>query len=442
MQVPPLCFVSGRTCLACPDRRHSIDDQEFCVLPLTHDFEANPFRFDPKTGRGSQLLLHCILAISYKHISRGNGRYSREAKAYKKTAFRLLNEAEGTTLSNPLQANHLDALLILMTLDCATSARGPWTWYLQRAYKMIQATESLNVQKTPRIQARIDMLVWWDVTLALTTRKGCIMSGSTMLSLLNPTSTLANPNFYSVSGCPQELFGHMIRLASYAREYELASTMAYVKFDMDLINDAATNIREWQNPKPNGYGDDIADRHDYGDTDPVEFLQSREDIYHCAEAWRYGLLLYIERVFRLRNQPASPVLRFLARRSMNHVLACRRSSTVQKQLLLPVFLAGCEITDEYLQQQALLYCHWWNEQARYEMFLTVAGLLEEIWVKNDPREWWGSILDQKAAQHLAAWRLHEATVNIANGRLAEEGVTVHAIGRDPIARGEVVRLRD
>ncbi|KAJ2985170.1 hypothetical protein NUW58_g5678 [Xylaria curta] len=385
MQVLPLCFFY---------------DQEFCVLPLTHDFEANPFRFDPKTGRGSQLLLHCILAISYKHISRGNGRYSREAKTHKKMAFQLLKDAEGNTLGSPLQANQLDALLILMTLDCATSARGPWTWYLQRAFKMIQATESLNVQKTPRIQARIDMLVWWDVTLALITRKGCVMSESTMLSLLNPTGTLADPNFYSVSGCSHELFSLMIRLASYAREYELASTMTYVKFDMDLISDAARKIKEWHNPRLNDYteNDPAAGGSDHGDTDPADVLQYREDIYHCAEAWRYALLLYIERVFKWRNQPASSLVRFLARRTLNHVLACRRTSMVQKQLLLPVFLAGCEVTDEYLQQQALLYCHWWNEQARYEMFLTAAGLLEEIWVKHDPREWWGSILDQKARE--------------------------------------------
>ena len=86
-------------------------------MPLTHDFEANPFRFDPKTGRGSQLLLHCILAISYKHIGRETGTYYREAKTHKKMAFQLLKDVEGDSMDNPVHANFLDAILILMTLD-------------------------------------------------------------------------------------------------------------------------------------------------------------------------------------------------------------------------------------------------------------------------------------------------------------------------------------
>lgn len=49
---------------------------------------------------------------------------------------------------------------MLTIAKCATSAHGPWTWYLKRAHKMIQATEGLNVKKTPRMQARIEMLVW------------------------------------------------------------------------------------------------------------------------------------------------------------------------------------------------------------------------------------------------------------------------------------------
>jgi hypothetical protein len=33
-----------------------IDNQEFYVMPLTNDFEANPFRFDAARFQGSQLL--------------------------------------------------------------------------------------------------------------------------------------------------------------------------------------------------------------------------------------------------------------------------------------------------------------------------------------------------------------------------------------------------
>ena len=141
------------------------DDQEYCVMPLTHDFDANPFRFNSETGRGSQLLLHCILALSYKHIHRDTGTCLSEAKNYKKKALQMLrnlenDSEEGNSPPSTLEANFLDAVLILMTLDCATSAHGPWMSYLKRAMKMIQATEGLHIQKTPRMQARIEMLVW------------------------------------------------------------------------------------------------------------------------------------------------------------------------------------------------------------------------------------------------------------------------------------------
>ncbi|KAG5789285.1 hypothetical protein H9Q69_011658 [Fusarium xylarioides] len=155
-------------------------DQEFCVMPLTHDFAANPFRFDAETGRGSQLLLHCILALSYKHINRDTGSCAGEAKMHKKKALQMLKDMEGVSQASPIEATFLDAVLILMTLDCATSAHGPWTWYLKRAHKMIQAAEFCNMKKTPRMQARIEMLVWWDVTLALTSRQGCVLSESTI----------------------------------------------------------------------------------------------------------------------------------------------------------------------------------------------------------------------------------------------------------------------
>lgn len=89
-------------------------------MPLTHDFEANPFRFNAETGRGSQLLLHCILALSYKHINRDTGTCAIEAKDHKKKALQMLRDMERFPDAPPIEANFLDAVLILMTLDVST----------------------------------------------------------------------------------------------------------------------------------------------------------------------------------------------------------------------------------------------------------------------------------------------------------------------------------
>ncbi|KAK1772067.1 hypothetical protein QBC33DRAFT_575765 [Phialemonium atrogriseum] len=331
-------------------------DREFCcVMPPTHDFEANPFRFNAETGRGSQLLLHCILALSYKHILRDTGACSNEAKIHKKKALQMLREMDsGSPESDPqsfcLDANFLDAVLILMTLDVTTSAHGPWIWYLKRALKMIQATESLHVQQTPRMQARIEMLVWWDVTLALTSRRGC-----------------------------------------------LVATMTCVTFDMEPVLAVEKGIREWSDPKHYDIHPQHIPRDLLGDDgDPGALEHFKEDLHHCVEAWRYGLLIYIERVFKWKMDGAvSSMLGFLARKTLNHVSSCRRTTMLQKQLLLPVFLAGCETKDEHLRQEARSYYTWWNEKTRYDMFLTATALLEEVWTNQDPHCWWGSVIDQK-----------------------------------------------
>jgi hypothetical protein len=111
-----------------------IDDKEFCILPLTKDFDANPFRHNLETSKGSQLLVHCILALCYKHINRNSDTNSAEVAYHKQQAVQLLRDLEGQEVSslasasaaNPASASGasasvgltvLDAVLILMTLD-------------------------------------------------------------------------------------------------------------------------------------------------------------------------------------------------------------------------------------------------------------------------------------------------------------------------------------
>lgn len=254
---------------------------------------------------------------------------------------------------------------------------------------------------------------------------------STILGLLKHDRT-SDETFYSVSGCPEALFRHMIRLGSYAREFELVAKMACARFDMGPVLQVRKEIREWLDPE---YGDFTDQRfycessssssspsyaaaleHGYG---VEEVAHYREDLHHCTEAWRYALLTYITRVFEwprdVRDgghptepaRPPPPILGFLARRTLDHVAACRASSTLQKQLLLPVFLAGCETADERLRGTARAYCRWWGERTRYDMFLTAHALLEEVWRArgrgratgggdDNPRAWWGSVIDEKS----------------------------------------------
>lgn len=374
-------------------------NQKFCVWPLTHDFDANPFRFNIEPNQISPLLRHCILALSYKHIHRGTGTCLPKAKAHKKKAVQLLEGLEASLESAKSTTDLLNGLLVLITLDCATSARGPWIVHLRRAQKIIEALGALEIPRTPRIQAQIEMLVWWDVTLGLTSRRGFNLSSSTINSVLDPVNS---SDFYSISGCPEELFKYMYQLAAYAHEFELASRMTCVTFDMGPVLAVAKALKEWQPPYSSESDADIDHLSGAGlpidcRSDPVHAAHYIEDLYHCAQAWRFALLIYVERVFKCRRHEASQTrLSLYARKTLNSMSSCRRSVMVQKQLLLPVFLAACETEDENLREEAREYCRWWAGQTRYEMFITSLGMIEEVWASYaDTDSWWGSLIDHK-----------------------------------------------
>lgn len=190
----------------------------------------------------------------------------------------------------------------------------------------------------------------------------------------------------------------MIQLGTYAHEYELATHMTCVTFDMGPVLAVEKAIIDWQYDDPDVELTQPVDLPDDCDLDPVQAAHYMQDLYHCAQAWRFALLVYIERVFKWRRQKSSSArISLFARKVLTNMLSCRRSVLIQKQLLLPVFLAACETDDEHLRESARDYCSWWGVKTRYDMFITTLGLLEEVWaVSADTSNWWGSIIDQKS----------------------------------------------
>lgn len=225
-----------------------------------------------------------------------------------------------------------------------------------------------------------------------------MLSEATTTGLLGPADEGDANTFYSVSGCPAGMFRYMVRLGVFAREHKLSSSMTCVNFDMEPVLEVERGIREWSASE---YRDrSSAPAPPGGEEDSIEMAHHNEDLYHAAEAWRYALLVYIHRVFRGAKVGSARHLEatdFFARKTLNHVSSCRRSTMVQKQLLLPVFLAGCETEDEHLRQEARDYCAWWNEKTRYDMFYTAHAFLEEVWADQDPGTWWGSIIDRRSS---------------------------------------------
>lgn len=216
-----------------------------------------------------------------------------------------------------------------------------------------------------------------------------------------------------------------MRLVNMAQQQELAASMEYLTFAMGPVLEVERKLWAWKNvfddasgPESDletrtqrqedsrspgsGNGDlGVSVTSDDEDDDDENYCQ-RQDRRHLAEAWRFALLLYIQRVFKWdrRSHRRPPAALQLTCAIVEHTRNCRKTSQAQKQLLLPIFLAGAEARDQNMRDTVRSFCLWWGARSRYRMFYSVLTLLDEYW--NLPRHksgnptWWGSFLDEKS----------------------------------------------
>ncbi|MCJ1365475.1 hypothetical protein MMC16_004597 [Acarospora aff. strigata] len=155
---------------------------------------------------------------------------------------------------------------------------------------------------------------------------------------------------------------------------------------MSRVEQLEQAIKDYQN---------VFDVFNTGDSEAA--LNARRDRFHCAEAWRQALLIYILRVFKPRSGSTQKIS-LISRVVLDHVRSIRQIDLVQKQVLLPVFLAGSEISDDYGRQSAQNYCDFWTEKNRYFLFSQARLLLEEVWKERKDSEiddfWWGVVVDR------------------------------------------------
>ncbi|OJJ01287.1 hypothetical protein ASPVEDRAFT_82811 [Aspergillus versicolor CBS 583.65] len=388
------------------DRLLELYDSEFCVLPLTSDISINPFRCQHQTSRGSRLVFHSILALCCQHLKCLTGSWSAEADEHRRKALQLLDSAlQAQQIQNSFHL--LDPILILFTLDCTLSAAGSWTAHLTRAHSLLQACGGPSALITPRVRSQVGMLLWWDATLALISRKGPTMDRA-YLEFLVRWEQQDEWSFFDLTGCPRELFVHLFDLAGLAHQFEISLSMKWLSFSTVPIVEIESRLVQWKNDDRDvAFAGDGADQEEDEEYRPgisrvetEEQLHAQQDRFHCAETWRCALLLYLERVFkgdRGRDSRAHTrrhlALNRLARKIINHSQCCRRTSQTQKQLLLPIFLAGCETADAEMREFVKGYCTYWGERSRYNMFNSASVLLEEIW---STQQWWGAVIDSKS----------------------------------------------
>jgi hypothetical protein len=184
----------------------------------------------------------------------------------------------------------------------------------------------------------------------------------------------------------------MAHLAKLASIYDKTTRMEWTIFNDLPVHAIIGDVKSFINVEAVSF-DDMESLED--DTN------AKLNRFHCIEAWRHAILLYTHRVFRpkqniyqLRN------IQHLARTILDGVRCIPQTEVIQKQLLLPVFLAGSEFETEWDRSFVRQYCKHWSDVSRFYHFESVAELLENIWKDWDlnTREeyWWGHKIGLKS----------------------------------------------
>ncbi|KAK4893763.1 hypothetical protein LTR27_008011 [Elasticomyces elasticus] len=358
-------------------------DREFCVLPLTMDVQHNPFRVRSDSCEASSYLLHAVLAISAQHLAKKHciTQLLGEAQNHQALAVHHFRKALDHTPASRL----LDTLLILINFEATQTASSAWIVHLSGARNLLEVMGTAQAcHSSPKARAQIAMLVWWDVTLACISRRQMSLPIS-YIEILRDYDGVDGWTFFALNGCPIELVFHMARLAKLASIYEQVINLEHTTFQNEAVASIVDTVRLWNNPEDPTLEEIGANWSN---------VASRRHRFHCIEAWRNGILLYCYRVF---NRPADAahlrVITHLAHLVLDHIRCIPRTEIVQKQVLLPLFLAAAEAEHETTRDFARTYCAYWSKTARYHMFATVSMLLEQIWADWDASTrseyWWG-----------------------------------------------------
>ncbi len=234
------------------------------------------------------------------------------------------------------------------------------------------------------MQAKLTPLRW-DITVALLARQEPIFPLAYLEALLECNSD-DGWTFFSLNGCPGPFVHVMARLAKLASTYVKVASLncEWTTFNLLPVELLVDELKNWRNE------DDCSFQNLEDNEDP----DLKRDRYHCSEAWRYAIMLYAVRVFaKKQDQHGLQWIKFLSRVILDHIRCIKQDALIQKQVLIPIFLAAAEAGDESDRTFARQYNHNWSSRCRYYMFETAQTILEKIWVDwdQDTRDvyWWG-----------------------------------------------------
>ncbi|KXT16863.1 hypothetical protein AC579_6824 [Pseudocercospora musae] len=365
---------------------------ELCAIPITHDVPANPFRCNNGHGQ-SKYQLHAVIAFSTQYLSHSEQVSPHDLMWLKDTATKQYSLARRGRQGH-FRSSFLDTLLIICTLEHLHRAAGPWRGLLSDVMEIIESLGGVaSMPKSTRQQAQLAMFLWWDVTLALLCRSRCVLPRQYYDFVMACEDETTEWDFFSLTGVPKSLFRTLVELVQLAHEKERTLTMTWATFNDAKVLEIEEDLRRAETHIPAAF--------DISDDDSIESVQQKLDSAACIQAWKFALLLYLERVFHWEREVGRQSARItaLSRQTLSTARNCRAGHAIQKQVLLPVFIAGSEVDDSDSRQFVQQYCETWQAKTRYQLFRDSLGLLRTIWSRRDrcggdANVWWGSVLPE------------------------------------------------
>ena len=224
--------------------------------------------------------------------------------------------------------------------------------------------------KSPTLRCQIAMLLWYDITAALTSRRTPNFPLRYLDRVLSwPKVYPGEWTYMSLNGCPDALLLGMYNIASSAplanqlppaAVRKLESSISSIRESKATSDNAPPNtplsivaeIEPSSNPpymSPSLFPSASVEKPFIA---PTSTVNSSDETASLIECWRLSMLLYIRQVFYRRECPAGAQTneekeagrrRALAQTIIRLVSNMPIESNWQKQCLLPIILAGFEL---------------------------------------------------------------------------------------------------
>lgn len=337
----------------------------FSPVTLTYDVKANPWQACLPQIDQAPFLLDAVRALATRH--RSHLEETPESLSVLELKDRALSSFAHSIGNVSLEVG-ISVSLLLIVIDYSECAFGNWTVHLQGVRRMIEAAGGIKVGEThTQIRAQLAQLVWYDTTAALLSRQGPVFPREYTEHVVSWKSD-SQWSLLALNGYPDLAFLDMYDIAEAATHASSLSDGHVTGLEMKLW------LARFDT--------------DEGTTD--------KDITALTDCWRLGLLLYCTRVFH-HGESVKRKARLLAEEIMWLIHELPPYSNKQKQAVVPLFLAGCEIESFRFRRIAIEYCQRWKKRSGLWLCQTVLDLLQTIWaaVDENPEKdvWWGDFVN-------------------------------------------------